>query len=642
MSLITGGGVGKYYGAHDVFKNISFSIEHGDRTGLVGPNGEGKTTLLRLLAGLEEPTDGRLQGKRGLRIGYLPQDPPLLGEVTLWEFALEVFAGLRHLEAELQELAGRLEGDGESDALLEQYSALQAEFERREGYTYETRIRTVLTGLGFGEGQFPQPLAHLSGGQRTRALLARLLLDEPELLLLDEPTNHLDLQAVEWLEGWVQGFKGSMVVVAHDRYFLDAVTNRTWEMAFKTLETYRGNYSAYLRQREERYQQRLKQWQAQQEHIAKTEDFIRRYIAGQRSKEAQGRRTRLERFLREEAIEKPRRHQRIRVRLSPTRRSGDIVLQFKDLAVGYEKGKPILHVPDVEVRRGQRVAVVGPNGAGKTTLMRSVLGELESLGGHIRLGASLEIGYLSQAHDYLDAEMTVLDGVLQIQPEMKAEKARTLLGSFLFKGDDVFKRIGELSGGQRSRVALARLAVQDANLLVLDEPTNHLDIPSQEILQEVLQRFAGTLILVSHDRYLVQALATHIWVVEAGAVHCLDGGWEEYVNWRSQRTAGTAENRVREDRQVQREVQRKTRRARKEVEKLGQRQKKVEAVIQRLEEKLSALSDKISKAGQVQDLEQVHQLGAKYRQVEKRLEGLWEEWEELAGALEETPRQDER
>ena len=636
MSLITGGGVGKYYGAHDVFKNISFSIEHDDRIGLVGPNGEGKTTLLRLLAGLEELTEGKIQGKRGLRIGYLPQDPPLLSDVTLWQSMLEVFAEVRRMEAELQKLAGRLESNGDSDALLEQYSALQAEFERREGYTYEQRIRTVLTGLGFAEKHFEHPLSHLSGGQRTRALLARLLLEGPELLLLDEPTNHLDLQAVEWLESWVQTFKGSLLIVSHDRYFLAAVTNRTWEMAFKTLEVYRGNYSSYVRQREERYKQRLKQWGAQQEYIAKTEDFVRRYMAGQRTKEAQGRRTRLERFMRDEAIDRPQRPQHIRVRLNPTKRSGDIVLQFDKLVVGYEPDRPILQVPDHELRRGQRVAVVGPNGAGKTTLMRSILSELEPLSGEIRLGASLQVGYLSQTHDYMNAEMRVLDALLQVKPEMRAEQARTLLGSFLFRGDDVFKQINELSGGQRSRVALARLAVQESNLLVLDEPTNHLDITSQEILQEVLQGFTGTLILVSHDRYLIQALANHIWVVEEGDLHFLEGGWEEYVSWRSVGAAAVAEQKAGEDRQTQRRVQKEVRRSRKQVEKLAGRQKKVEGGIQGLEDKLSALSEKIGRAGEAQDMDQVHQLGGEYRQIEKRLEGLWGEWEELAGALEES------
>ncbi|MEW6751188.1 MAG: ABC-F family ATP-binding cassette domain-containing protein [Candidatus Latescibacterota bacterium] len=629
MPLISGDGVGKYYGAHDVFQSISFSVGHDDRIGLVGPNGEGKTTLLRLLAGLEEPTAGTLSGKRGLRVGYLPQDPPALADVTLWDFLLEVFADLRRREAELHELAGRLEGVAGSE-LLARYSELQAEFDHLDGYTYERRVRTVLTGLGFSEAHWGHSLAQLSGGQRTRALLARLLLDQPELLLLDEPTNHLDLQAVEWLEGWLQTFKGSLVVVSHDRYFLDAVTGRTWEMAFKTLEAYRGNYSHYLRQREERYQQRLKQWQQQQEYIARTEEFVRKYIAGQRTKEAQGRRTRLERFLREEAIPEPRQPQHIRVRLSPNRRSGEIVLHLEDLVVGYEPGRPVLRVPDVEVIRGMRVAVVGPNGAGKTTLMRTVLGELPPLQGEARTGASVEIGYLSQTHDYLDPDAQVLDALMQVDPKMKAEQARGLLGRFLFTGDDVFRRIWELSGGQRSRVALARLAVQDANLLILDEPTNHLDIASQEILQEVLQGYDGTIVLVSHDRYLVQVLATHIWVAEEGDLQVVEGGWEEYVAWRARRAGVQAQEAVRPDRQAEREAHKEARRVRKELEKLQARQQGLEQQIQRLEEELAALSVRIGEAGQSRDMDRVHELGAAYRRLEKQLEGLWAEWEGLA------------
>ena len=634
MSLLTGQGVAKFYGSHEVIKNISFKVEHGDCIGLVGPNGEGKTTLLRLLVDLEDPSEGVIQGKRGLRIGYLPQDPPMLSQVTLWEYMLEVFTEVRRMEKELQQLAGRLEGNGDSEQLLAQYSALQAEFERLEGYTYELRMRTVLSGLGFDPDHFEHPLANLSGGQRTRALLARLLLDGPDLLLLDEPTNHLDLQAVEWLESWVQAFKGSLVVVSHDRYFLDAVTNRTWEMAFKSLEIFRGNYSAYVRQREARYKERRRKWEEQQEHIAKTEDFIRRHIAGQRTKEAQGRRTRLERFMRDEAIDRPQQPQHIRVRLNPVKRSGDIVLQLRNLTIGYESGKPLLSPPEIEARRGQRIAVVGPNGAGKTTLMRTILGQLEPLAGDVRIGASVEIGYLSQTHDYLDPEMEVLDALLEVDPQMKAEQGRNLLGSFLFKGDDVFKRIGEVSGGQRSRVALARLVIQDANFLVLDEPTNHLDIASQEILQEVLQSFTGTLLLVSHDRYLIQGLATHVWVVEDGALHFLEGGWEEYATWRSEGAPAVAQKRVREDRQTQREEQKEVRRVRKQTERLLGQQQKLEDVIQGLEEEMSGLSERIGKAGEVQDMDQVHHLGAEYRQIEKKLEGRWGEWEGLVEALE--------
>lgn len=638
MSLLVGKGVGKSYGANDIFKNLNFRIEHRDRIGLVGVNGEGKTTLLNLMTGREVLTAGDIDTKRDLRLGYLPQDPPAMGDTTLWQAMLEVYAGLRRLETEIAALAAQLETPDCPPETLARYAGLQAEFERLEGYTYETRIRSVLTGLGFDADHYGTPLNHLSGGQRTRALLARLLLDGPEVLLLDEPTNHLDLQAVEWLEHWLQSYDGSLVIVSHDRYFLDKVTNRTWEIAFGGLEAYRGNYSAYLRQRQERYERRLKEWKSQQEHIAKTEDFIRRFIAGQRTKEAQGRRKRLERFMAEEAIDKPRQHPRIRVRLAPAKRSGDIVLQLRGIEAGYEAGQPLVRSGEVEVRRGDRIALVGPNGAGKTTLVRTLLGQLEPLGGSLRLGAGVEPGYLAQAHDYLQSHMTVLDAVRQATPGWLPDKVRSLMGSLLFSGDDVFKRIDEISGGQRSRVALARLMVQDANLLVLDEPTNHLDIASQEVLEEVLGHFEGTLILVSHDRYLIQAVATHVWSIEQGRLTCFKGNWEEYLAWRErsveQAVANDPSVEAPTDRKTEREAQKEARRQRKELEKAQLRQEQVEARIATLEAEMEALSGRIGAAGEQQDMDQVHQLGEAYRQLESELEGCMEEWEALGAVLE--------
>lgn len=634
MSLIVGQGLDKFYGAQEVFTNVDMRVENRDRIGLVGPNGEGKTTLLRLLAGLEEPTNGQLTSRRQLRHGYLPQDPPVLGEVSVREFVMHVYAGVRRLERQLHELAGRLETDGSNADLLSAYSALQGEFERLDGYVYENRITATLTGLGLKQDDFGRRLDELSGGQRTRVLLGRILLEEPDLLLLDEPTNHLDLDAVEWLEAWLQSFSGALVVVSHDRFFLEAVTQRTWEMAGKRLETYRGAYSAYVRQRDARYQERLRLWEEQRAFIAKTEDFIRRHMAGQRTREAQGRRTRLERFQKEEAVERPEAPQHIRVRLHPDRRSGDIVLRFADLVVGYQRDNPLVSLPDLEVRRGMRIAVVGANGAGKTTLMRTILGELEPLMGQIRVGAGVRIGYLSQTHDYLRPDDTVLEALLEAAPDMPREKARTLLGSFLFTGDEVFKTVGQLSGGQRSRVALARLAVQDANLLVLDEPTNHLDIASQEILQEVLLTFDGTILLVSHDRYLVQALSTHVWVVTDGGLEVVEGAWNEYTEWRQRDTGDTGQATGATAAQLEREAGKQARRERQQLNRLHTRRQELEASIQQLEDSLSRLSQTIGAAGEAQDMERVHQLGTEYRASEKRLEAMWEEWEELATAIE--------
>ena len=436
MSLLVATGLSKAFGALDVFSGVDVRIEAGDRIGFVGANGAGKTTLLRILAGAEAPTAGDVARKRGLTVGYLPQDPPPAGADTLHGAMLRVFDGLRAQGAALTELEHRLadaasRSNGDYDALLIEYGHAQAAFEVAGGYTYETRIRQVLGGLGFNEDEHGKQMAHLSGGERTRALLAQILLQEPDLLLLDEPTNHLDLEAVEWLEEKLLHWPGAIVVVAHDRYFLDKVATRVWDMNYGVVETYRGNYTAFHGQREMRRERQRREWESQQEFVAKTEDFIRRNLAGQRTKEAQGRRTRLERFLHDEAIERPQDQKTIRLGLTTQIRSGDLVLATKDLAVGYDR--PLFHCPNVEVYRGDRVALIGPNGAGKTTLLKTILGQLKPLGGRVRFGASVEVGYLAQAQAGLDPDETVLDAILDVQ-NLPISQARNFLGQFLFYG----------------------------------------------------------------------------------------------------------------------------------------------------------------------------------------------------------------
>ena len=523
MSLITGTGVGKSFGVDYVIQGARFQVAEGEKIGLVGPNGQGKTTLLRLLCRQDAPTVGEIQLRNNLRIGYLPQDPPALAGTTLWESMQEVFANLRKMEADIHRLADEL-GDDPDGSKLAAYGELHTKFEALGGYDIDNRIRTVLTGLNFQPDRHEMPLAHLSGGQRTRGLLARLLLEEPEVLLLDEPTNHLDIEAVEWLERYLQSFGQALIVVSHDRYFLDRVTDRTWEISFGNLDIYRGGYSQYVRQRDQRYLERMRQWQAQQDFIERTEEFIRRHLAGQRTKEAQGRRTRLERFKQTEAIPKPQQHQHVNVRINPLQRTGDMVVRTADLVVGYSEDKPLATVGNQVVRAGQRIAIVGPNGIGKTTLLRTLMGKLDPLAGSCEFGANVDQGYLSQTHENLRPDANVLDSLMSVSESLTPERARTLLGSFLFTGDEVFKKISVISGGQRSRVIFAQLAAAGPNLLLLDEPTNHLDLPSREIVQEMLKDFAGTVIFISHDRYLIEAIATNIWALDGGELHSLGGG----------------------------------------------------------------------------------------------------------------------
>ncbi|GAB4518165.1 MAG: ABC-F family ATP-binding cassette domain-containing protein [Anaerolineae bacterium] len=636
MSLLIGNDLAKSYGALDVFEHIDLRIEQADRIGLIGPNGQGKTTLLKILAGVELPTAGRVERARRLRIGYLPQLPPPPGDQTLIESLLSVFADLQAQERELAEMERAMaeaRDEAELEALLERYGAAQARFEASGGFDYELRIQQVLSGLGFDETDYHQPLAILSGGQRTRALLARLILEEPDLLLLDEPTNHLDIDGMEWLEETLRQWKGAVVVVAHDRYFLDRVATRIWDLHDGRLDTYRGNYSHYLVQREQRRLEEERLWEQQQEFIAKTEEFIRRNIAGQRSKEAQGRLKRLERFKETMAIERLREQRQIRLHMSTQLRSGDLVLATHALQVGYPPGPPLFTCPDVEIRRGQRVALMGPNGVGKTTFVRTILGEIPPLGGKVRLGASLRIGYLSQTQAGLDPHQTVLDAILEVAPKLTEEAARRILGRFLFTGDDVFKPIEVLSGGQRSRVVLARLSLQGSNFLVLDEPTNHLDLETQEILQDELARFPGTILLVTHDRYLAQKLATHVWELRDGQLRAYEGGYDAYLEAKAAERAaqqGSQGQEATTDAQIARERMREERRQRQARKRLMEQAAALEAQIHEVERALASLSEEIAEASERHDLARVEELGATYADLEGQLHELMEAWAKIA------------
>jgi ATP-binding cassette subfamily F protein 3 len=636
MSVLIANELAKSYGALDVFDGVSVRVEQGDRVGLVGPNGQGKTSLLRILAGIDHPSLGTVARARGLRMGYLPQDPPPPGERTLYADLLEVFTDLRAQGEVLRGLERQMEetsDDAELERLLEKYGQMQTRFELAGGYHYELRIRQVLSGLGFDASEYQQPLAHLSGGQRTRALLARLLLEEPDLLFLDEPTNHLDLEAVEWLEETLLQWKGALVIVAHDRYFLDKVVVRIWELANSHLEAYRGNYSHYVIQREEKLENQRRLWEKQQEHILVTEDFIRRNLAGQRAREAQGRLRRLERFKDDEVIDRPREQRRIRLNITTQIRSGDLVLATKDLTVGYERNLPLFDCPDLEVRRGQTVALIGPNGVGKTTFLKTVLGDIPPLVGRVRFGASVEPGYLAQTQAGLDPQQTVIEALLAVAPRMSTEEARRFLGRFLFSGDDVFQTISTLSGGQRSRVALARLSLRGANFLVLDEPTNHLDLESQEILQDVLLQFPGTILLVTHDRYLVEALATHIWDLRAGGLRAYEGGYSAYVAQRAaerETTPAVAITQASGSAQDMRQRMRDERRERQVQRRQAERTAAMEDEIHALEQELARLGAAIDEAGREQALAQVQRLGQEYVATEQKLHHLMEQWAAVA------------
>jgi ATP-binding cassette subfamily F protein 3 len=632
MSILTASHVGKAFGADDIFQDISVEIPHGAKIALVGPNGAGKTTLLRILIGAEEPTGGTIFRSKGLSIGYLPQRPDLLGERTLWDEMLTAFGDLRRREAELATLAHRMgeASDPEADSFMERYGRLQEEFELAGGYEYETRIRQVLQGLGFNSEDYETPLNILSGGQKTRALLARLLLESPDLLVLDEPTNHLDVDAVEWLESFLNNWKGATLIVSHDRYFMDHVVSVIWEMDWGQVEVYGGNYSHYVQQREERHARQWTEYEAQQEVIAKQEEFIRRNMAGQNTRQAKGRLKRLERLKRDELITRPREARTLKLNLQANVRSGDKVLMTKDLKIGYHDDAEVLFaVPDLTLYRGEVAAVIGPNGVGKTTFLKTLLDQLPPLAGWSKLGAAVKIGYFAQAHELLDPNKTLLDELLSVR-NLPIGQARNYLARFLFTNDDVFRPISTLSGGERGRIALAKLALDGSNFLLLDEPTNHLDIPAQEVLQAVLAEFEGTILLVSHDRYLIDALATQIWEIRPGVMTVFEGGYQEFVAAREAAKSAAKESResARTGTQTKGTAQNGSSASRG----LSQRERdkltiQLEEQIHKLEMQLVQLSGDLGAASEAGAVDRVRELGSAYAAAQAELDAKMQEWE---------------
>jgi ATP-binding cassette, subfamily F, member 3 len=668
MSLITATNLSKSFGPVDLFGGVSFAVPKGSRLALVGPNGCGKTTLLRVLVGLDEPSGGTLTRAKAVRIGYLPQEAEFEMDGTVWEACLAVFDELITRQRELEKLEAEMSAPATREQALARYGPLQHEFERRGGYTYPTRIKQVLAGLGFSSDDINLPLDHLSGGQRTRAFLARLLLSEPDLLMLDEPTNHLDIAAVEWLEGYLNQWPGAVVIVSHDRYFLDKVATGILEMAFGATEYYPGNYSAYLQTREQRWEHRRESFESEKDKLLKDVEYIKKNISGQNTSQAKGKLRRLSRIVqaieqvgmdavlnqkwaetaedvslgtspfgveeaerRVRALRAPQRTlPRLHLNLRAASRSGELVLRTTDLKVGYP-GRLLFSAPDIVLRRGDCAALIGPNGAGKTTFLKTALGQLEPLEGEVTLGASLKIGYFAQAHEGLNPGNTLIQEIDSVMPNWLPGQIRDYLGKYLFSGDDVFKKVNVLSGGERGRLALAKLALQDTNLLLLDEPTNHLDIPAQEVLEAVLDDYAGTILLVTHDRYLIDALGTQIWEIEPdeSQLSVFEGTYSQRRDQRERLAALQTEQHAAIPGKGDRPAA-----STKRKDDAAKAERRRVARLQELENKIAALETELGQIGfrlenPPADPAKVAQLGKEYQRVQKEMDEHLAEWEQL-------------
>src|SRR6202165_5812857 len=621
------------YGATEVLSDLTFQVEPRQRLGIVGANGSGKSSLLKAISGDVIPAAGSLTLAPRTRTAYLAQEL----EAGPHE---SVYADALHSRPDIISLRGRLEGleaamagasGAEQAVLVEDYGEVQHEYERLDGYAYDNRVAEVLHGVGLTEGDQALAPSALSGGQRRRLALAQLLLQDADLLLLDEPTNHLDLEAIEWLEGFLRLYRAGMLIVSHDRRFLEHTADDILELQAGSGEWYPGNYRQYVRLRRERRAVRQKEYEAQQDYIARTEEFIRRYKAGQRAREARGRQTKLDRL---ERVTPPSDDQQIRIRLRASSTS-DLIFQSNGLTLSYDlppskAPSPSgggsgwgLEMPAFNISAGERIAIVGPNGSGKTSLLKALLGELRPRKGRVKTGPRVTMRYYDQHLADLDPNKTVL-AELQDAFGLPEETLRTFLGRLLFSGDDAFKVIRSLSGGEKSRVALAKLMLDDAGLLLLDEPTNHLDIPAQEMLEEALQDFEGTIVFVSHDRYFIDAIATRLWSVEDGVVTMHLGNYSDLERRRQRTARPVVAPEPRKSGRTAGPASGSTAKPVSSVDGMEDRIGELEAEVHRIEEQL-ADHETYDDPARVAELAQAH------ADAPRRLRALYQEWEQAAG-----------
>lgn len=628
-------GLGKSFGVRQVFSNVSFEIKEGDRIALVGPNGAGKSTLLKCILGIEELDEGQVVMSPVASIGYLQQDVNL-GDASLAEEIETAWEDVHALENKLQELTAYLETHEASESDLQRLDYLQNRLEWLGGYDYEQKTKRIVYGLGFTDEDLYKPANAFSGGQKTRINLAKALVRSPDFLFLDEPTNHLDMEMLEWLEGYLSSYRGGILIVSHDRYFMDRIVTGVVELDHHKATTYRGNYSRYVAQREERLKADTIAYEKQQEYIKKTEEYIDKYRAGIKSKMARGRQSQLNRL---ERLEAPETSHSLDFKFPPAAMSADKVLVLDHVSIGYKTDGPIIDDVSMVVRRGESVALIGPNGAGKSTMVKAIVGELFPTEGHIDIGNRVQVGYFSQEHEELHDRWQVVDEIIN-NYNFTEEKARNVLGSFLFKGDDVFKLVGDLSGGERARLALLKLFLQGDNFLILDEPTNHLDVPTREIVERALQQFGGTCFIISHDRYFLDQVSTRTLVLENKGITEYLGNYSYYKEkLKEQNDIATLTEHVEEVLKDKAKTETKVvplndeSKPKPNTYMVEKQLAEVEEEIARLEATMKMYEVQLANPVVQQDLEEMANISKQLSDTESSLQALYEKWEHFSELL---------
>ncbi|WP_412521436.1 ABC-F family ATP-binding cassette domain-containing protein [Staphylococcus simulans] len=636
MILLQLNNVSKSFDGEEIFSDVHFEVKSHEKIGIVGRNGAGKSTLMKIIAGLDGYDSGNVSKIKNLKVGYLTQQMTLDTDHTVWEEMSKPFAHLKQMEQEMQAETNWLAdhaGDYETDAFKEhmaRYEALSNQFERLDGYQFESKIKTVLHGLDFNEEDFNRPVNDFSGGQKTRLSLAQMLLSEPDLLLLDEPTNHLDMETTQWLEDYLNFFKGAIVIISHDRFFLDKTVNQIYDVALGAVQHYVGNYSKFITQRDQYYQKRMQEYERQQAEIKRLETFVEKNITrASTSGMAKSRRKVLEKI---ERIDKPMLDARsANIQFDFDRNTGNDVYHIRNLEIGY--AEPVISPITMEITKGNHLAVIGPNGIGKSTFIKTVADRIPKLGGEIIHGANLRVGYYDQKQAEFKSNKTILDYVWDQYPTMPEKDVRAVLGRFLFVQDDVKKIINDLSGGEKARLQLALLMLERNNVLILDEPTNHLDIDSKEMLEQALQDFEGTLIFVSHDRYFINQLANKVFDMQPDGGTVYAGNYQYYLDKTEEKAAIEAKNEAQQAAQISTETHANSyenqKAQRREQRQLERQIENCEAEIDKFEQQIEMIDEQLTQPEVFSDPEKAAQLAEEKETIEQQLEHVMETWEEL-------------